>query len=329
MIPFSSVRAPLERAVRELARSLDKKVTFELSGGEVKLDRALLDALMDPLNHLIRNAVDHGVEPSRERLAGGKPEAGLVKIHLERSSDTVVLTLEDDGSGLDPAGLRERAVELGHLTEEAAESLSDEEVLRLAALPGLSTQSRATEVSGRGVGLDAVQDRIARLGGEMEISSVPGSGTRVVLRLPPTLAVVPAFIVRGGGETYAVPVRKVGRILGVRPEKVTKEGDATVLLTASGGVELFDLDATLNRKEHTVPREGVALLHRAKGRRRAAVVEAVLERCDLVVKPLLDPLERMREYTGAARLSDGQVVLLVDLENVRAPRASGSARSAA
>src|SRR5205807_3895544 len=209
LTPFSSLTERLPRAVRDLAHRLGKEIELEVDGTEVELDRTVIEAMGDPLSHLVRNAADHGIESTKERLKAGKPPRGKLTVSARRERDKVIVELRDDGRGMDAAALRRKAVKSASLTEEAATALSDDAAYELAFLPGVSTREDATEVSGRGVGLDAVQRQVESLGGKVSIRSTPGKGTTFVLELPLSVSMANLLLVQVGGEMFGLPLHRV------------------------------------------------------------------------------------------------------------------------
>ena len=326
LLPFHSIRVGLERTVRELERRLAKKAILVVEGAEVRLDRAVLEGLVDPLTHLLRNAMDHGIESAPERKLAGKEEEGRLAIRLARTSDMVEIVVEDDGRGMDPDKLRARAIACNAIDEDAAMCLDTEETLLLATLPGITTAEEATQVSGRGVGLDAVRDKIEAVGGSLLLESEVGRGTTVALRLPPTVAIIQVFIVRAGLQLYAVPVPKVEETLCVHPGLLHRINGRAVLPWKGDVAEAFPLAAALEGRECVPAEEGVAMLYNQRGEPRAAIVQEVLGCQEVVVKPLHGPLEAMGEMAGAAVIDDGSVAPVLDLENIGPPKEARACR---
>jgi two-component system chemotaxis sensor kinase CheA len=327
LLPFETVAHRLVRSVRELARDLGKKVSFSIEGREVGLDRSLLEELVDPLQHLLRNALDHGLETPAERRAVGKEETGVLSLRLERRSDAVVLRLEDDGRGMDPELIRRTALSRGLLDRARLERLDESELLLLVTTPGFSTAERLTSVSGRGVGMDVVRTRIENLGGRLELRSRKGRGTTVRLTLPLTISVVEAFLVEAATRPYVVPVSSVKRTLELAPDEVQYREGRPHLVIDEHAVPLFDLGSLLRRGEERSPFAATRplLLFRSGEREAAVSVDAIRSRRELVVKPLGPPLELLPEYSGATVLDDGRVALILDLANLVSPTRSVSA----
>jgi len=317
LLPFSSIVPRLERAVRELASRLGKEVELVVRGTEVSLDRSTLEEMMDPLQHILRNCIDHGLEGSEERRGAGKSARGRIEIDLSRRDERVCLAVSDDGRGMDPEALRRVAVERRYLSREIAMRLSDEEALMLVTIPGFSTATRTTDISGRGVGMDVVRMRVQKLGGHLIIRSQTGNGTRLEMDLPPTVTVTRAFLCRAEGGIYAVPVSAVQATFEVRRdivqasqgERVLRRGDDLVTVLPLGGVLAGDRAAPF-------PDAFPALQYQVGKRTYALGVDEILGEELIVVKPLRHPLELLPQYAGAAILNDGEIALIVDPVNL-------------
>jgi two-component system chemotaxis sensor kinase CheA len=305
LVPFDSAADRLVQTVEDLAEDLGKPSGLAVAGREVRLDRSVLDGLLEPLLHLLRNAVDHGIESADERAAAGKPERGRIELTLDRRSDALQVTVRDDGRGIDPDDIRRIAVARGTITPEAAAALSDAEARMLVTRPGFSTAATTDEVSGRGVGMDVVRYRVESLGGHLSIESEPGVGTEMRLALPQTLAVIQALLVRCHDEVYALPVAAVEQTLR------TGRGGR---FDFDPGVEVIDLADRLRipRRGPGARQGGRGLMLDAGGGGIGLLVDEVLERREIVVRPLEPPLSRLAEYAGASLLEDGRVALVLD-----------------
>lgn len=319
MVPLSVIFGRFPRLVRELARSMGKRVQLRIDGEETEIDRALVEKISECLVHLVRNALDHGIEPTDERLAAGKPPEGMVELMASQSEGSVIIVVRDDGRGIDPNKLRRKAVEHGWVSEEQATAMSDEEVLRLVFRPGFSTKETVSEVSGRGVGMDVVKNAIEQIGGTVDIHSTVGVGTTVTLRLPLTLAIIPALLVRVVGRLFALPMHSVAEVLDLRRETVQVIGQGEQVLMLRGEpLPLWSLahllGAANGRKEKT------AVIVRQQDRWVALSVEGVEGKDEIVIKPLGFPLHTLRTFLGATILGDGSVALIVDLNGVLARR---------
>lgn len=295
MAPLGDVFERFGRPIRDLARQLDKAVRLEVSGHHIELDRAMLDELADPLLHLLRNAVDHGIEPVAEREAAGKPAQGTIWLSARRDRDVVVIEVRDDGRGVDESAVRDRA---GLVTTQADNSLLD-----LLARPGFSTARQVTSVSGRGVGIDAVVHWVRRMGGSTELHTAPGQGTSFSLRMPLSVAILPALLVQVARQRYAVPLGAVAETVRL------PAGEAAGLVEVNGvAVPLIDLGC--GAAPGGAWRPGVML--DVAGRRGALAVDTLLGQDDIVVGPLHAPRGMPAWVNGATILADGQPALILD-----------------
>lgn len=303
MAPVDEVFDRFPRMVRDLGRELGKELELELQGIDIELDRSVLDALTEPLTHLLRNAADHGMESPSERIAVGKPRHGTLRLRAERVRDEVTVTVADDGRGIDRAAVRLRAVERGLLDPEAG--MPDATgLLRLLAHPGLTTKREVTAVSGRGVGIDAVLARVRSLGGRMELKTVPGRGTTFLMHLPVTRAILRALLVGVGGERYALPFGLLAEAA------VHKAGDGEVILREES-LPTADLRKILGLAEANASRRPVVVVD-IGGRRAALVVDVLLGQQDVVVRRFMAPAGLPTWVSGATILPDGAPALIID-----------------
>jgi len=315
MTPLSLVTERLPLVAREVARKLGKQVEVEVKGAEIEVDRAILEELSDPLVHVLRNAADHGVEPPHLRLLAGKPAVGKITVHARRERDRVILEVADDGKGMDPARLRAAAVAQGALAAEAAAALSDREALLLACLPGVSTAETVTDVSGRGVGLDAVKRTVEAVGGTLEIDSSPGAGSRVTLRLPLTVAVQPVLLVRVADEVLGLPIAKVHGAAHVSMSRLDTSRGAPVLAYDGDLVPVHPLDRLLGFPGEGIEERAVVVAEGAEGRVGLAV-DALLGQHEAVLKPLGAPLEAVAGLSAVTVLGNGRPVFILDVQRL-------------
>lgn len=316
MMPAASVLEPLRRTVREVLGRVQKRVELRIKGGGVRLDRRILDELKNPLLHMVRNAVDHGIESPEMRRALGKPETGSLELRVERRGHRVALIVRDDGAGLPIAKIRARAADRGVISAEAAAKLSDEEVIRFIFRSGFSTAEAVTSLSGRGVGLDVVHETISRLGGTVDVWSATGQGTQFTVELPLTLAATMAVVIRAGGERAAIPYESVERVLLLDPKELgTIAGRASVLIDGEQ-VPFSSLARVLGVPEGRLALERgevqPALLVSVSGQRIALAVEDVLGQQEIVVHALGRQAASAPHIGGAAVLDDGQVVVVLN-----------------
>ena len=311
LTPVWQVLDRFPRLVRDLARQLGRRVRFEVAGEDTQLDRAILDEIGEPLLHLLRNAVDHGIEPPEERKRRGKPEEGLIRVVASSDRTTVLLQVSDDGRGIDQSRVLETARKAGLVAPETR-ALADDELLRVLARPGFSTATRVTDVSGRGMGMDAALSRIRLLGGSVELTSVAGQGSTFTLRLPMTLAIVRALLAVVGEERYAIPIAGVAETVEYRPERTASlEGREGFILRE----ELLPLVQLRDRLGVTGPRppgRQPAVILEVGERRTAVVVDALVGQQEIVVEPFDAPKGMLPVFSGATILGDGIPALIVD-----------------
>ena len=321
MQPVEQVFARFPRLVRELSRQCGKSVRLEMEGQQTLLDRSVLEMIRDPLLHAIRNAIDHGIETAEVRASRGKPQEGLLRLRATSAGDHVLIEVSDDGGGMVPERLRQSAVNKGLLTPEQAAALSDAEARNLVFLPGFSTAAQVTNVSGRGVGLDVVRQNVERLGGSVGLASSEGVGTTIRLRLPLTLAILPALIVRCGNQRFAVAQKSVEELLHRSAVDCGKDiecmGALQLLRLRDRLLALTDLRVLLRLPKHKDAAakdnagENFAVL-KAEGLRFALRVDALEGVEELVVRPL-DRIAEADVFSGAAQLADGGLVLVLDV----------------
>ncbi len=313
MVPFNTLVPRLRHQTRQTARELGKQVDFQVSGADIEVDRNILDQLSEALDHMIRNSLDHGIESADVRSAAGKPARGSVRIDCRQEGNEVVLKFSDDGAGLDVDRIKTRAVEAGLLAADS--DLSDDEIIQLIVLSGFSTARSVTQLSGRGVGLDVVNDAVRRLGGSLSLENRPGAGVSFELRLPLSLSITRAMFVRCGDQRFAIPLGVIETVMKTEPEnlvEVSKDGDP--LFRHDDRVyTLMDLTATLGL-EPAVPGKRIPVLLVRMGARDVAVrVDDLIETDEIVVKQLGDHLGRISSINGATITGDGSVVLILDL----------------
>ncbi|MCS6882071.1 MAG: hybrid sensor histidine kinase/response regulator [Oscillochloridaceae bacterium] len=322
LLPIATVFGSLPRAVRDLAQATGKQVRLSLYGETVELDRKVLEAIADPLLHLVRNAVDHGIETPEERQAAGKAPQGRLTIRAEAASSEVHVVVSDDGRGIDPQLLREHAVRRGVVTAESAARLPDHEALELIFAPGFSTASVITDISGRGVGMDVVRQNLAELGGRVEVESHPGKGTSVTLILPLTLVTTHVLLVRVGRDTFALPASACRGAIWVDRQQVRSLEGQPILEHEGRMVAVLQLAHLLGiESPATVPGNGrtPAVLTGGAQRPVALLVDELLDEREVVIKPLGTLLAPQRRFSGAVQLGDGNLVLLLNLAHLMQP----------
>ncbi|MDQ1093308.1 two-component system chemotaxis sensor kinase CheA [Xanthomonas sacchari] len=317
MQPVGKVFSRFPKVARDVARSLNKEVELELVGADTELDRNLVEALADPLVHLVRNAIDHGIEAPALREATGKPRGGHVRLSAQQEGDYVSIEVQDDGAGIDPERLRAKAREKGLIDPEAAARLSTEECLHLVFLPGFSTKSEVTDISGRGVGMDVVQSRIRELSGQIQIQSELGRGSRFLIRVPLTLAILPTLLVQAGDTVYALPLARVVEVLHAPRRSLGWFDGRAVLDRQSHTLPLVDLRQWLNIDAPQLPLLTVVVLQAGESR-MGLVVDQVRGREEVVIKPLPRSLRGLPGYAGATLIGDGRLALILDVDGLKA-----------
>jgi two-component system, chemotaxis family, sensor kinase CheA len=312
MIPVEAVFLRLPRLVRDLSAKLGKEVDLDLVGQDTELDRTVVDALGDPLVHLVRNALDHGFETPAEREAAGKPAAGALRISARHSGGNVVISVADDGRGVDPAVVAATAVRRGLLTPEQAEGLEPARAIDLLFASGFSTREAASDVSGRGVGMDAVRAKVREVGGEVWMTSEPGQGTVAQIRLPLTLAIMPALLVRAGGRTYAIALDRIDRSIMLEDHPVRSAAGQRMLVVGDAVIPLHDAATVLG---HPADEDcEFAVVVHGHDRRVALAVSELVGQHELVTRPLPADVAELAPLSGAAVLPDGDIALLVDCD---------------
>ena len=317
MQPISGVWSKLPRMVRDLARHLGKHCRIDLEGGDTELDKTLLEAVKAPLTHLARNAVDHGIEPPANRLAMGKPAEGRILLRASHEAGQVTVEMSDDGRGIDASKVRSKVASQRLASADDLARMSDSQVMQFVFMPGFSTADRVTEVSGRGVGMDVVKTSIESMGGSIDLSSVMGKGTTVRLRLPLTLAIIKAVIVRVGTAHVAIPQAGIIELMRLDTEKniraVTRVGGGIYLRFRSELMPLIETAEVLgcSPEESFEEAFSVVVVH-AEKRQFALKVDRILDSQEIVVKPLPSLLKGIPSYSGTTLLGDGSIALIVD-----------------
>lgn len=315
MLPIADLTEGLPRVVRDLCKACGKEVDLRLEGSELRLDRAILESLGSPLVHIIRNAVDHGIEPPGERAASGKPGRGSITVSAYSKKDRAVIEVSDDGRGINTAKLREKARSKG-VDEERLSVMTEKEALMLICMPGLSSSDTVTEVSGRGVGMDVVKDAIEALGGALEIESAARKGTRIILELPMTTSISKTLIVSVGAEQFLLPISKIVKVAEVRSTVLSK---GTYRFEDSE-VPLIHLAAALGMRHAERPFSTVIFVENRGGAGPKDLVGIVVDdfgdEIDAYIRPLLPPISRLGGVSGITIMGDGRPVFLLDLHHI-------------
>jgi two-component system chemotaxis sensor kinase CheA len=314
MQPIGRLFQKYPRIARDLARNLGKDVELVLVGEDTEIDKTMIEDLSDPIIHLIRNAVDHGVEGPEERRANGKPEKSQVRLEARQEGDHIVLIVADDGKGMNAERLRAKALEKGLITDEEANTMDERQSLNLVFLPGFSTKDVASDVSGRGVGMDVVKTNIQKLNGNIEIKSTVGKGTTFVISLPLTLAILPVLLVLLGEQPFAVPLSMVREILPIDIDQVQEVGGRATMVVRGEVMPLYPISHLLGWSAEKVPEYGV--LMQTSEQTFILAIDGFMGREDAVIKSLED--FRPKGVAGVTTLSNGQIVLILDMKELLA-----------
>jgi two-component system chemotaxis sensor kinase CheA len=315
MLPIGKVFGKFPRMVRDLAREKNKKIDLNIYGEETELDKSVIEEIGDPLVHLIRNSCDHGIGSPEERVAAGKPETGTIRLGAAQEGSSIVVTIEDDGKGMDVEAIKEKAVERGLITKEAAEKLSKQEVFRFIFRPGFSTAKKITDVSGRGVGMDVVKTNIEKLKGIIDIESTFGVGSSISVKLPLTLAIIQGLLVVSRGELYIIPLGSVLEMIRISRKDIDSVNRCDVITLRGGVLPIVDLNYMLRgdrggNRENEKPYVVVVGLAE---KRLGLIVDEVLGQEEVVIKSMGELLGITKGVAGATILGDGRVRLIVDL----------------
>ncbi len=315
MVPVEQVFDKFPRMVRDLARDEGKEVEFIIEGKDTELDRTVIDEIGDPLVHLLRNSIDHGIETPEEREAVGKNRKGRLYLGARHEGNHVVIEVEDDGRGISVEKVKQKAIERGIITEEDAERMSKDEIIELVTLPGFSTADQVSEVSGRGVGMDVVRTTVESLNGSMELYTEEGKGTRVVIKLPLTLAIIQALLTSVGGEIYAIPLESIDETLSVVKSDIKTVQNREVIVLRGNILPLIWLHEKLDIAEgnYRDRDEYAIVVVKGKGRRAGLVVDNLIGQQEIVIKSLGYFLRGIKGIAGANILGDGTVALILDV----------------
>lgn len=316
MLPVGQVFRRFPRMVRDTAHKLNKKVNLVLEGEETGLDRSILEDIVDPLTHILRNSIDHGIETPAERLAAGKPEEGTVLLSARHEEGNVLIEIEDDGKGIDTALLREAAVKKGALSADAASKLDDRESLMLLFQSGVSTAKQVTDISGRGVGMDVVKNNIDKLHGQVEVRSVLGKGSIFSVRLPLTLAIVQALIIRCGERLFALPLASVVSATIKEAETVHTIQGIPCVVVRGETIPLLSVESLFETGAACSKDNNLVVIVQSRGQQAAFKVDDLIGKMDVVVKSLGSYLGEIQGFSGAAILGDGNLALILDVGSI-------------
>ena len=314
MVPMGQLFNRLQRVTKKIARELDKKVNFEFIGGDTELDKMIMEEMVSPLLHMVRNSVDHGIEDAGERKASGKKETGLVRLSAYQQGNHVVLEVEDDGAGIDLEEIRASAVDRGVVSD--GEGLSEDEILSLLFRPGFSTKVEVTEISGRGVGMDVVRRELENIGGTVEIQTALGQGTKITMTLPITLAILQALLVRSGGRLFAIPMGSIQETIQLDSDQIKTMQGREVINLRDRTLPLLRLEKLFNLSDAEFTGNGdeqYAVIMGMANRTMGLVTQELLGKQDIVIKPLGESFASTVGLAGAAELGDQSTILVLDV----------------
>ena len=313
MVPIEQIFNRFPRMVRDLAKKEGKEIELILEGGDIELDRTVLDEVGDPIVHILRNCVDHGIEPPEVRKQAGKNPIGTIKLKAMREKNHVVIETMDDGKGMDPQKFRESAVKKGLLSQEEAAKLSDTEAINLSFMPGFSTAEKITDVSGRGVGMDVVKTKIGGIGGSIRLESVVGKGTKINLKLPLTVAIIHSLMVKVGKDIYAIPIANVIRDLAIKKSQIKSIKGEEVIMIRGEVLPLVRLHTLFGMNSNGSEDLIVVVVERG-GSNVGLVVDQVIGQQEVIIKNLDNNiLKGVKGFAGATILGDGNVALIIDV----------------
>ncbi len=314
MQPVKRIFSKFPRIVRDLAKKVGKKINLELEGEDTEIDRSILNQLEDPLIHLVRNSIDHGIEPPEERLAKGKPEYGTIVLSALQEGDRIIVSIEDDGRGIDPEKVKQKAIEKGLIKPEQAEQMSDKEAYELIFMPGFSTVEQISDLSGRGVGMDVVANVIHSLRGAIEIESEPGQGTKITMKLPLTVAIIRTLMVGVNDRIFAIPLFSVVEIIKYRKEDIKDVGIYKSLMLRDEVYLFFHLDELFDIESEN---ENKFVIIINIGEKNIAIaVDNLYGEEEIVIKPLGEMLKDVEGIAGATITGEGKVVLILDIKSL-------------
>jgi len=313
LVPVEHIFNRFPRMVRDLAKKEGKEIDFIVEGGEIELDRTVLDELGEPLIHLLRNSVDHGIESPEERKQKGKNPKGFIKLSAKRQSNSVIVEVEDDGRGFDPEVIKKTVIEKNIATMEEIKNLSQKDLMKLPFNPKFTTTKQATETSGRGVGLDVVKNKIHALHGSVKLESEVGKGTSITMELPITLAIVPCFIVSVSNSMFAIPMNNIVRSLRLDSKKIRSIESNEVIIFENQDIPLFRLSRMFGLNEPGYSEKLNIIVIEKAGERAGLVVDNIIGKQEIIIKSLDKALRPIRGFAGATILGEGKAVLVLDI----------------
>jgi two-component system chemotaxis sensor kinase CheA len=318
MVPVDRIFSKYPRIIRDLSRSSGKKVRLLIKGGDIELDRTVLDGINDPLVHILRNCVDHGIETTGQRTDAGKPEEGTVQLKAARVKNHVNIEISDDGAGINPDMIRESAISRGLMSEDEAAAMSDDDLISILFQPGFSTAKAVTDISGRGVGMDVAKKDIEKLGGNIKIYSTPGKGTSIRLKLPLTLAIIKALLVRVGNNTYILPTNNVLESFRINEDQIKMVDKKETCILRDEVIPLARLNQLfeIESNNQDLNNDLFVIIVEHKDKHIGLIVDGLVGQQEVVIKSLGASLGRVQGFAGATIIKDGSVALIVDINSL-------------
>jgi two-component system chemotaxis sensor kinase CheA len=317
MVPIENIFNRFPRVVHDLSRELVKDIDLVIEGSETELDRTVIDEIGDPLIHLVRNSVDHGIETPEERLKKGKKRQGIVKLKAYHDGNNVTIEISDDGKGIDSDKVLQNAIDKGLVKEEQRSKLNEQDIISFLFHPGFSTKEKISDISGRGVGLDVVKTKIESLGGNIEVKTKKDQGTTFVIRMPLTLAIMQALLVEVADEEFAIPLNAIREIVLIQKSEVKKVQKLDAVLIRGNVVPIVRLDKIMGLESKKISSDEFILVIVKKGERDVGlVVDGLIGQQEIVIKSLGKFLKNIRYIAGATILGDGRVALILDINNL-------------
>ena len=316
MVPIERVFNRFPRMVRDLSKELNKEISLQMSGEDTEVDRTVIDEIGDPLIHIIRNSIDHGIETPKERIKRGKSEEGTVILKAYPDGNNVVIEVVDDGGGIDFNKVKVKAIEKGIITAEEGDILSQEEIIPLLFMPGFSTSDEVSDISGRGVGLDVVKSKIESINGSIEIDSEMGKGTRFIIRIPLTLAIIQALLVKLGDEIFAIPLSSITEITSITNDNIRDIQGQEIFLYRGKTIPIVRLNEIMKVESANEIDEHVVVVVRKGERQAGLLVDNLLGQQEIVIKPLGKYLSNIKYLSGATILGNGSISLILDVNSL-------------
>jgi len=316
MVPIERVFNRFPRMVRDLSKELNKRVNLQMYGENTEVDRTVIDEIGDPLIHIIRNSLDHGLEYPQDRIKLGKPADGNIVLKAYPDGNNVVIEVSDDGSGIDYEKVKRKAIERGLITEQEAEKVSDEELASILFEPGFSTSDKITEISGRGVGLDVVKNKIESINGTIELESHRNKGTKFTIRIPLTLAIIQALLIKLKDETYAIPLSSITEIINVSRDSIRSIQEQEIMLYRGKTIPIVRLDKLMGLETDDQLDEYIAVVVRKGDKLAALLVNSLVGQQEIVIKPLGKYLSYIKYFSGATILGNGDISLILDVNSL-------------